>query len=109
MSADDHLSDLQFSDIDRRPGRNTWRIKASIGTRQVGRLYWNDTDSGPVVSDIHVHPDHRRQGVASELYRRASEFSGAPLGHSPERTESGDAWARGVGGSLPGRKEIGES
>jgi GNAT superfamily N-acetyltransferase len=105
VSASDHLNDIQFSAIDRRPGKQQWRIRATRGTQQVGRLYWRDTEQGPEVGDVLVHPDYRRQGVASEMYRRASEHSGALLGHSTIRTGAGDAWARAIGGPLPERAE----
>jgi ribosomal protein S18 acetylase RimI-like enzyme len=54
------------------------------------------------VSDLWVHPDYQRQGIATQLWERA----GRPL-HMPDRqTPSGAAWARSVGGgSLDGDTE----
>lgn len=46
------------------------------------------------VSDLWVHPDYQRQGIASQLWEQA----GRPL-HTPNRqSPSGGAWARSVGG-----------
>ena len=72
----------------------------------VGTMDWNKR-SGRVF-DIQVHPDHRRQGLASHMWDLAQQVSKeartpAPQ-HSPERTPDGDAWAKAVGGKLPAVK-----
>ncbi|WP_425592352.1 hypothetical protein, partial [Dermacoccus nishinomiyaensis] len=51
-----------------------------------------------------VHPDHRRKGLATEMWQHALS-AGVPIKHSPRRSDSGDAWARSVGGDLPDRTE----
>jgi hypothetical protein len=63
-------------------------------------------DHEGALSSIEVHPDRRRQGLATKLYEFGthinSEISSIPAPkHSEARTESGDAWARSVGGDLP--------
>lgn len=63
------------------------------------RLRW-EVLTGEVYS-LWVHPDHRRQGRASELWRRAGEI--AEVRHSAWRTDDGDAFARAMGGELPPR------
>ena len=58
------------------------------------------------ISHIEIHPEARRQGLATKLYKFAKGINEdipsipAPK-HSESRTESGDAWAHAVGGALP--------
>ena len=49
-----------------------------------------------------VHPDHRRQGVATAMLA-AARGAGATVLHSTDRSDAGDAWARSVGGDVPER------
>lgn len=101
MTASDHLSDVQFTHKVILPGKAEG-ITASRAGRAVGYLDWHsDAKPGPRVQGVHVDAAHRRQGIAAEMYRRASEIAGKPLGHSEERTPAGDAFARSVGGHLP--------
>lgn len=61
------------------------------------------------IQHIEIHPDLRRQGLATKLYNFGHEIHEeiptipAPK-HSDSRTASGDAWARAVGGELPPRE-----
>jgi GNAT superfamily N-acetyltransferase len=55
------------------------------------------------IQHIETHPEMRRQGLATKLYKFATEIHGdipsipAPV-HSGTRTPEGDKWARAVGG-----------
>jgi len=109
MPADEHLSGVQFvvkHHLASETGlsMSLHRVSAMVGERQVGTMSWKRTG----VENIEVDPAHRRQGIASELWRRAHEEAAssphvvAPK-HSKDRTDAGDAWARSVGGRLPRR------
>jgi GNAT superfamily N-acetyltransferase len=100
MAASDHLNGYQFT-LD----HDSKEITAMHGGRAIGSLDWISTTEGPKVSSVAVSPDHRRQGVASAMYERASQHAGQPLRHAVHRTDEGDAWARSVGGELPARKQ----
>lgn len=58
------------------------------------------------ISSIEIHPEKRRQGLATKLYTFGHDLHNdidsipAPQ-HSEARTESGDAWAKSVGGEVP--------
>jgi len=58
------------------------------------------------ISHIEIHPEKRRLGLATKLYKFGHDLSEeipsipAPK-HSESRTASGDAWAHAVGGSMP--------
>jgi GNAT superfamily N-acetyltransferase len=73
---------------------------------KAGSLEWNK--SSGKIEDIDVHPEARRQGIASHMWDLAHQVSQetstpAPR-HSPERTPDGDAWAKSVGGRIPEHK-----
>jgi hypothetical protein len=109
MSATDHLSGYQFKyhlDPDEP------EISAHYGDERVGHLAWSKGYPHPfdaingAVSRVEVEPEHRRRGVATEMYRQARSVD--PLvHHSPEQTEVGSEWAssskvRAVDKSRPG-------
>lgn len=90
-------------------------------TRQHPHFYLlSDVQSGKYLSNMVVghegeiqgletHPKHRRQGLASELWHAANEHSKTTPGvpapqHSQLRTRAGEAWAKKVGGDVPGRR-----
>ena len=74
---------------------------------KAGSLEW-DKSSGKI-EDIDVHPEARRQGIASHMWdlaHQVAQETGTPAPqHSPERTPEGDAWAKAVGGKLPAVKK----
>lgn len=81
-------------------------ISASVGGNQVGSLSWHPK-SGRVMG-VEVNREYRRQGIASRMWdeaHRAASRSTRVIRptHSADRTDSGDAWARAVGGTLPRR------
>lgn len=61
------------------------------------------------IQHIETHPEMRRQGLATKLYKFAGELHEdipsipAPV-HSTMRTKSGDKWARAVGGEWEGNE-----
>jgi 2'-5' RNA ligase/GNAT superfamily N-acetyltransferase len=57
---------------------------------QAGHLVWWGPDGG--IDSVHVQPDFRRRGVATELWNRAKEME-PRLHHSTLQTEDGKAWA----------------
>lgn len=58
------------------------------------------------IKHIETHPELRRQGLATKLYKFGHELHDdidtfpAPQ-HSESRTDSGNAWAKAVGGVIP--------
>ena len=102
MSADDHLSGIQFSGVE-KIGHERWDIHATDGIGVVGHLQYSTTAS-PEISSVGVAPKFQHRGIATELYRRASEHVGSPLGHSASRTKAGDGWSKAVGGKRPERE-----
>ena len=76
------------------------------GHRPISSMSWHHQTGE--IKGVYTDPEHRRQGVASALYQHGQEIAGATRGvpkprHSTFRTNSGDAWARSVGGRLPKR------
>lgn len=70
-----------------------WIIEAHKGKKRVGYLEGN-TD----VKDVWVHPDHRRQGIASAMFRKAQKLG---MEHGTIRTDAGEAWAKTTPGYFP--------
>lgn len=68
---------------------------------RVAEIHWDENGE---IQGMGVHPDHRRKGLATEMWQHALS-AGVPIKHSPRRSDSGDAWARSVGGDLPDRTE----
>lgn len=68
----------------------------------LGQMMWTQFH----VRDIQVVERYQRLGVATALWHEAQRLAAenpdipAPR-HSVARTESGDAWAKAVGGDLP--------
>lgn len=54
----------------------------------------------PRVSWLDVHPDWRRKGVATGMWKYAQE-QGLNPSHSTTRTPDGDSWAKSLGEPLP--------
>jgi GNAT superfamily N-acetyltransferase len=76
------------------------------GIRPIASLSWHHRTGE--ISGVYTVPEHQRQGVATALYQQGQEIASKTRGvptprHSEQRTRSGDAWARSVGGHLPGR------
>lgn len=75
-----------------------------FGRMHMGALTWNDQGE---IQGVHVKPQYRRRGVATGMFNAATELANSESEwiptpeHSPNRTESGDAWAKAVGGVVP--------
>lgn len=111
MSASDALSGMQFKyhQGENRAYTKNWTHELHAVTAEgatVGTLHWGKTTGH--VRSIDVEPEHRRQGVATQLWSQAHELASQTRGvrpprHSTERTNDGDAWARTVSRRLPRR------
>jgi GNAT superfamily N-acetyltransferase len=78
------------------------------GTRPMGSFSWHHKTGE--IRGLYVEKEHQRQGIATSMYRHAGEVAGQTRGvatpkHSPDRTDSGEAWARSLGGRLPARRQ----
>jgi GNAT superfamily N-acetyltransferase len=98
----DLLQKLQFRYLPPEMGRPSHQLIAETPERQMGLLEW--TSSG--IRNVNVRPDLQRQGVATALYRHAQSLAKQHQRipqpkHSMDRTTSGDAWAKAVGGRRP--------
>jgi GNAT superfamily N-acetyltransferase len=88
--------------------RNTY-AGSSIdpGIRPLSSMSWHHQTGE--IRGVYTDKDHQRQGIASALHSEAGEIAASTRGvpapkHSADRTASGDAWARSVGGRLPRKK-----
>lgn len=87
--------------------RDQWaHSEVDPGIRPIASMSWHHKTGE--IRGVYTDKEHQRQGIASSLYaeghRLASETRGVPAPrHSPQRTSSGDAWAKSVGGRLPKR------
>lgn len=104
LSVNRNLSGIQFRHSE---SAETHRIHAMADGTEVGKMTWlkgrSVLDPGREAGEIlnlDVHPDFRRRGIASEMYRHGRAHTPAPQ-HSPERTPEGTAWAHAVGGHVP--------
>ena len=72
-------------------------VDAHVNGVHAGSLAWWHSSAGPaVIDDIFVHPQFRRQGIATGMFHHALE-QGVDLQHSTVRTDEGEAWARHLG------------
>jgi GNAT superfamily N-acetyltransferase len=77
------------------------RVDAYVGDDPVGHLEWLDDDNPwsivtprkpGEVSHIYVHPNVRRQSVATEMFDHVKNNVRPDLHHSERRTNLGDSW-----------------
>jgi GNAT superfamily N-acetyltransferase len=78
------------------------------GTRPISSMSWHHKTGE--IKGVYTDPEFQRQGIASALHAKAQEIAGETRGvplprHSSFRTNSGDPWARSVGGRLPKRNQ----
>jgi ribosomal protein S18 acetylase RimI-like enzyme len=79
--------------------KSTNRVVAIHDEQSVGSLDW-DAKTGEV-EFIHVHPNYRRKGVATSMWKHA-KANAESMGmveptHSEDISEQGKAWAEKVG------------
>lgn len=84
---------------------NEHAVTATREGEQVGEMGYKR--SGGSVGFIHVQEEHRRTGVGRGMWavaRAMHDLLGtAEPEHSHTRSDTGDAWAKSVGGYLPQR------
>jgi len=111
MAAKNSLNAIQFHHTPPRlPKKNQseWTIKddariaaVDVNTgREVGSLLWNDDQ----LENVYVDPAYQRKGIATEMWKQASQLSQdqpfhyPPPYHSRTRTPEGDEWAWSIYG-----------
>lgn len=103
MSASDHLGQqfrLSHTDFSHED-RESHMLEAHTGNgRKLGVMTWKDG----MVGSVSVKPAWQRQGMATQMWNRASEITPG-LSHSGNRSDEGNAWAQKVGGPLPPRMQ----
>lgn len=81
-----------------RQGNEYPSVSAHHGDQEVGRLTWSQGAAFPFdltngeVQDVHVHPDHQRRGIATEMFNRAKQHD-PDVRHSDNLTEAGSEYA----------------
>ena len=73
-----------------------------VGRMVLGPPHGNLSDGGREVLNVEVPREHQRKGIARAMWNYAG-WTGLSPEHSRYRSDSGDAWARSVGGILPER------
>jgi GNAT superfamily N-acetyltransferase len=81
------MSAFTFDHIARPSGEHN--LTAHAGSDQAGHIWWWCDGTMEVVF---VEPEWRRQGLATDLWRRAREIT-PTLAHSASTTAAGRAWA----------------
>ncbi len=74
-------------------------IYAFLSDQVVGYLELKDPRpglDGRLISHIEVHPELRRQGIASRLFQAAKAAGINPV-HALDKTPEGESWATSVG------------
>ena len=85
-----------------------WDMWHNPTNEMVGTMHQHK--DGTVLA-IEVHPEHRRQGVATKMWGMVNSLSRTTEGipaprHSSSRTPSGEKFAKSIGGELPKRTVI---
>jgi len=105
MPAHEHVSPIQFRYDSGEYGREHTINAVNAAGETMGEMAWHSK----YITHLETFPRFQRQGVATAMWhegqRMAAENAKIPKPkHSGDRTTSGDAWARSVGGKLPRRK-----
>lgn len=83
------------------PGKKFKVIQARDKGKHVGFM---ELDHAGRVSMVETAEPYRRKGIATHLWQTAKK-KGLDPKHTAFRSESGDAWARAVGGKIPTGEE----
>lgn len=116
MAAHENLSGYQFRFEKGNPkspiGKETRHtvVAETDDGDYVGNLEWYSKGNNHI-SDLFVEANHRRQGVATGMWRYAHDMARTTRGvqppeHSPDRTNDGEAWAISTGRRVPKRKHL---
>lgn len=87
--------------------RNQWAgSSVDPGHRPIGSISWHHRTGE--IRGVFTDKAHQRQGIATAMLGEARRIAGETRGvtkprHSPQRTDSGEAWARSTGDRLPRR------
>lgn len=109
MAATDHLG-LQFSYQDMGAhhaivGRDAeGYTRANLDWRKEPGVKFGKVAPAGEISEVAVHPDYQRKGVATHMWGMAREMDPG-IRHSPTRTPEGDSWAKSVGGTTPASEQ----
>lgn len=71
--------------------------------KKVGNLYWSAEDN--TIQNMSVDREHRRKGVATQMWNFAKQQGVPGPEHSKFRSNLGNAWAQKIGGELPQRNK----
>jgi len=92
-------------EYERLPTEHKITVTHGHDKERLGSLRWSDISQGNLaageITDIWVHSDHRRKGVATRMFNYAKQL--APTKYAPtpilskEMTEDGKKWATAVG------------
>lgn len=95
------LPDLEYWHIKQGREKGGYHaVAAAHNGMIIGHVTWGPGDDR--VRQLWVHPQYRRRGIADAIYARA-KWVEPGLGHHPDRTPAGDAWAHAVDGEVPER------
>jgi hypothetical protein len=77
------------------------------GIEPISSMSWSHKTGE--IQGIYTHHEHQRRGHATRMWHESQRIAGETRGvvnprHSADRTTSGEAWARSLGGRLPRRK-----
>jgi ribosomal protein S18 acetylase RimI-like enzyme len=83
-------------------------VTVTDGGKVVGHLGWfTDPERKGEIFSVSVAAGHRRQGIASELFRRAQEDEPA-LRHSDALSDDAKAWIKGMARDGDGDGVVGD-
>lgn len=83
---------------DGRQDVSMMQIEAIQDDERLGYILWHKSNGE--IEKLWVMPEHRRKGIATQLWNEACKSKVHPT-HSQWRTSDGEAWAQTIGGFLP--------